>query len=162
MATAITVLLQPFFSTPPCFSVKNLVNNNYTTQMSMYHHHHHHHSTKNKNKNKNNNNNNKNKKAFSIEIRSSSICSRTRKNKIFEDQPKGIICFRDELTGEITCEGYDEGPRSPNNYHQRDAAEIIDLLLIHKTWNQLVINGMGGDQTQTAFPNHHAFTYWDN
>uniref|UniRef100_I1KHJ2 Uncharacterized protein n=1 Tax=Glycine max TaxID=3847 RepID=I1KHJ2_SOYBN len=35
------------------------------------------------------------------------------KNKIYEDQSQGIICYEDE-SGEIICEGYDEGPR----YHR--------------------------------------------
>ncbi|KAK4373816.1 hypothetical protein RND71_004493 [Anisodus tanguticus] len=51
--------------------------------------------------------------------------------KVFEDKSTGVVCYRDE-NGEITCEGYDEGPRF---YHQlpksssksRDK-EIIDLL----------------------------------
>lgn len=30
--------------------------------------------------------------------------------QVFEDQCKGIVCYRDE-SGEIICEGYDEGPR---------------------------------------------------
>lgn len=33
--------------------------------------------------------------------------------QIFEDRSAGIVCYRDE-NGEITCEGYDEGPR----FHQ--------------------------------------------
>ncbi|CAL5044078.1 unnamed protein product [Urochloa decumbens] len=30
--------------------------------------------------------------------------------KVFEDQLRGIVCYRDEK-GEMICEGYDEGPR---------------------------------------------------
>ncbi|CAN6164779.1 unnamed protein product [Urochloa humidicola] len=30
--------------------------------------------------------------------------------KVFEDQLRGILCYRDE-NGEMICEGYDEGPR---------------------------------------------------
>ncbi|RCV12282.1 hypothetical protein SETIT_2G256600v2 [Setaria italica] len=30
--------------------------------------------------------------------------------KVYEDQLRGIICYRDE-NGEMICEGYDEGPR---------------------------------------------------
>ncbi|KAL5579670.1 hypothetical protein UlMin_012112 [Ulmus minor] len=52
------------------------------------------------------------------------------REKVFEDRSNGIICYTDE-SGEIVCEGFDEGPR----YHQqipiaassRDA-EIFDLL----------------------------------
>jgi len=29
---------------------------------------------------------------------------------VFEDQLRGIVCYRDE-NGEMICEGYDEGPR---------------------------------------------------
>ncbi|XP_047063294.1 uncharacterized protein LOC124670866 [Lolium rigidum] len=31
-------------------------------------------------------------------------------NKVFEDQVRGIVCYRDDK-GELVCEGYDEGPR---------------------------------------------------
>lgn len=34
--------------------------------------------------------------------------------QIFEDRSAGIVCYRDE-NGEITCEGYDEGPRFHQN-----------------------------------------------
>ena len=30
--------------------------------------------------------------------------------QIYEDQSQGILCYEDE-SGEIICEGYDEGPR---------------------------------------------------
>ncbi|XP_061340928.1 uncharacterized protein LOC133287353 [Gastrolobium bilobum] len=53
------------------------------------------------------------------------------KNKVYEDQSEGIICYEDE-NGEIICEGYDEGPRyqriSRPTHHPRDA-EIMNLLL---------------------------------
>ncbi|XAR49832.1 hypothetical protein NMG60_11003987 [Bertholletia excelsa] len=60
------------------------------------------------------------------------------RNKVFEDQSEGIVCYRDE-NGEITCEGYDEGPRLQEpgpimDYHARDA-EIIDIL--QKNWLQI-------------------------
>jgi len=56
------------------------------------------------------------------------ILSSSVRNKIFEDRSRGIVCYKDD-TGEITCEGYDEGPRRPtSNYHLSDA-EIIDLLV---------------------------------
>ncbi|XP_077239947.1 uncharacterized protein LOC143880857 isoform X2 [Tasmannia lanceolata] len=43
--------------------------------------------------------------------RSSTALSRSMAiNKIFEDQSRGIICYRDDC-GEVICEGYDEGPR---------------------------------------------------
>ncbi|KAK3131835.1 hypothetical protein QOZ80_6AG0512130 [Eleusine coracana subsp. coracana] len=34
----------------------------------------------------------------------------TDRKKVFEDQLRGIVCYRDEK-GEMICEGYDEGPR---------------------------------------------------
>ncbi|XVE51783.1 hypothetical protein DITRI_Ditri02bG0069000 [Diplodiscus trichospermus] len=76
------------------------------------------------------------KAASALRIRSFS------KNKVFEDQSEGVICYRDE-NGEIVCEGYDEGPRFPNQipgtfYHLRDA-EILDLL--QERWLQIVNGG---------------------
>lgn len=37
-----------------------------------------------------------------------------RWKQVFENQSEGIICYRDEISGEIICEGLDEGPR----FHQ--------------------------------------------
>jgi hypothetical protein len=37
------------------------------------------------------------------------ICS-CDDSQVFEDQLRGIVCYRDE-NGEMICEGYDEGPR---------------------------------------------------
>ncbi|PUZ61830.1 hypothetical protein GQ55_4G309100 [Panicum hallii var. hallii] len=39
-----------------------------------------------------------------------SFAAATDNNKVFEDQLRGVVCYRDEK-GEIVCEGYDEGPR---------------------------------------------------
>uniref|UniRef100_A0A0E0DY99 Uncharacterized protein n=1 Tax=Oryza meridionalis TaxID=40149 RepID=A0A0E0DY99_9ORYZ len=39
-----------------------------------------------------------------------SIAAATAKKKVFEDQLRGIACYRDDK-GEMVCEGYDEGPR---------------------------------------------------
>ncbi|KAK2652980.1 hypothetical protein Ddye_012836 [Dipteronia dyeriana] len=77
------------------------------------------------------------KKALSLKIRSSF------KTKVFEDKCEGIICYRDELSGEIVCEGYDEGPRfhqqlPETTYHSRDA-EILNILL--QRWNGIVSGG---------------------
>ncbi|XP_057503625.1 uncharacterized protein LOC130787256 isoform X2 [Actinidia eriantha] len=58
------------------------------------------------------------KKTPPLQIRSSS------RTKIFEDQSKGIVCYRDE-SGEITCEGYDEGPRPTITYHPRETGFIL-------------------------------------
>ncbi|KAJ1390580.1 hypothetical protein SESBI_37321 [Sesbania bispinosa] len=62
------------------------------------------------------------------------------KNKIYEDQATGIVCYQDE-SGEIICEGYDEGPRyqrtssRPATPHPRDT-EIMNLLL-QQSWLQI-------------------------
>ncbi|GLT46186.1 hypothetical protein SLA2020_199600 [Shorea laevis] len=73
------------------------------------------------------------KKAPKLQVKSSF------KNKVFEDRSEGVICYRDE-SGEIVCEGYDEGPRFHNQiqrpmYHLRDA-EIFDLFLLR--WLQVI------------------------
>ncbi|KAI3984518.1 hypothetical protein MKX01_034011 [Papaver californicum] len=52
-------------------------------------------------------------------------------NKVFEDQTRGIVCYKDE-NGEIICEGFDEGPRV-NEQDSRIAnnqkeIEIIEML----------------------------------
>ncbi|XP_047312437.1 uncharacterized protein LOC124915714 isoform X2 [Impatiens glandulifera] len=48
-------------------------------------------------------------KSSQVQIRSFSSC--TTRSKIFEDESQGIVCYKDELTGETICEGCDEGPR---------------------------------------------------
>ncbi|KAL8466429.1 hypothetical protein ACS0TY_035501 [Phlomoides rotata] len=65
--------------------------------------------------------------SVSVRIRSYDLI----KNKVFEDRSAGIVCYKDE-NGEITCEGYDEGPRfhqkiSRFSCNSRDV-EIVDLL----------------------------------
>nr|XP_043627009.1 uncharacterized protein LOC122598481 [Erigeron canadensis] len=52
--------------------------------------------------------------------------------KVFEDNSRGIVCYMDDK-GEITCEGFDEGPRlhqgaSRFSCHQRVDQDIVDLL----------------------------------
>ncbi|KAF8393695.1 hypothetical protein HHK36_021942 [Tetracentron sinense] len=48
----------------------------------------------------------------------------SRDNKVFEDESRGIICYRDE-SGEIICEGYDdESPR----FHQQVPKTASDHL----------------------------------
>ncbi|XP_057473606.1 uncharacterized protein LOC130762008 [Actinidia eriantha] len=80
------------------------------------------------------------KKTTQLQIRSYS------RNKIFEDQFEGIVCYRDD-SGEIICEGYDEGPRLPTmSYHPSDA-EVIDLL--QTNWFQIV--GDNCDAGQKVF-----------
>ncbi|RCV20258.1 hypothetical protein SEVIR_4G039500v4 [Setaria viridis] len=39
-----------------------------------------------------------------------SFAAATDNKKVFEDQLRGIVCYKDEK-GEMICEGYDEGPR---------------------------------------------------
>ncbi|XP_051115726.1 uncharacterized protein LOC127240914 [Andrographis paniculata] len=47
-----------------------------------------------------------------LQIRSSINSNNNINSKVvFEDRVVGIVCYRDEVSGEITCEGYDEGPR---------------------------------------------------
>ncbi|MED6192520.1 hypothetical protein PIB30_010725 [Stylosanthes scabra] len=53
------------------------------------------------------------------------------KNKVYEDESQGIVCYQDE-NGEIICEGYDEGPRyqpPPRPTYQPRDVEIMSLLL---------------------------------
>ncbi|KVH92913.1 hypothetical protein Ccrd_005070 [Cynara cardunculus var. scolymus] len=38
--------------------------------------------------------------------------------KVFEDKSRGIVCYLDDK-GEITCEGYDEGPRFATLHHHQ-------------------------------------------
>ncbi|KAJ6389292.1 hypothetical protein OIU77_027602 [Salix suchowensis] len=75
------------------------------------------------------------KKAPALSVRSS------MKDKVFENQAEGIVCYRDE-SGEIICEGLDEGPRfhqplPSSSNHSRDA-EIINLL---QQRLQQIVNG---------------------
>ncbi|XP_015060818.1 uncharacterized protein LOC107006814 [Solanum pennellii] len=57
----------------------------------------------------------------------------TSKNglKVFEDKSTGVVCYRDEY-GEITCEGYDEGPRfchqTPKSPSKSRDEEMVELL----------------------------------
>ncbi|TVU12225.1 hypothetical protein EJB05_45858 [Eragrostis curvula] len=39
-----------------------------------------------------------------------SFAAEANKKEVFEDQLRGIVCYKDEK-GEMICEGYDEGPR---------------------------------------------------
>nr|GMD33414.1 uncharacterized protein LOC109192516 [Ipomoea batatas]GMD33694.1 uncharacterized protein LOC109192516 [Ipomoea batatas] len=68
-----------------------------------------------------------------------SSSSSENKIKVFEDKSKGIVCYRDE-NGEITCEGYDEGPRFCQQFHKFSCnsreSEIIDLL--QRCWLQVI------------------------
>lgn len=56
--------------------------------------------------------------------------------QVFEDRSAGIVCYKDE-NGDITCEGYDEGPR----FHQKIStfSRYVGLSLItpHHMFNFL-------------------------
>ncbi|KAK9099629.1 hypothetical protein Syun_026674 [Stephania yunnanensis] len=73
-------------------------------------------------------------------ISSSALLIRSSiENKIFEDEASGIICYKNE-SGEIICEGYDEGPRlhrkvSSNSYQERET-QIINIL--EQRWLQII------------------------
>ncbi|KAI7728351.1 hypothetical protein M8C21_001829 [Ambrosia artemisiifolia] len=52
--------------------------------------------------------------------------------KVFEDKSRGIVCYLDD-NGEITCEGFDEGPRlhqgsSRFSCYPRGNQDIVSLL----------------------------------
>ncbi|XP_076885740.1 uncharacterized protein LOC143535344 [Bidens hawaiensis] len=52
--------------------------------------------------------------------------------KVFEDKSRGIVCYLDD-NGEITCEGFDEGPRlhqgsSIFSCYPRGKQDIVKLL----------------------------------
>ncbi|KAJ6715010.1 hypothetical protein OIU85_026509 [Salix viminalis] len=84
------------------------------------------------------------KKAPALSVRSS------LKAKVFENRAEGIVCYRDE-SGEIICEGFDEGPRfhqqlQGSSYHPRDA-EIINLLQQRLLQ---VVNGGGFNNTENG------------
>ncbi|MCL7051483.1 hypothetical protein MKW94_019298 [Papaver nudicaule] len=66
-----------------------------------------------------------NNKTSKLQIRSSIY------NKVFEDQARGIVCYKDE-NGEIICEGFDEGPRVNEQdlriANNQKEIEIIEML----------------------------------
>nr|GMD35424.1 uncharacterized protein LOC109192516 [Ipomoea batatas] len=74
-----------------------------------------------------------------MSMQESSSSSSENKIKVFEDKSKGIVCYRDE-NGEITCEGYDEGPRFCQQFPKFSCnsreSEIIDLL--QRCWLQVI------------------------
>ncbi|KAK7258375.1 hypothetical protein RIF29_23948 [Crotalaria pallida] len=80
-------------------------------------------------------------KLSSIPLRKAPVLRITAsiKNKVYEDRSQGIVCYQDE-NGEITCEGYDEGPCfqriSKPTYHPSDAQ--IGKLLLGQSWLQIV------------------------
>ncbi|KAI3711941.1 hypothetical protein L1987_70490 [Smallanthus sonchifolius] len=58
--------------------------------------------------------------------------SEEEEENVFEDEHRGIVCYLDDQ-GEITCEGYDEGPRlhhgvSRFSCHQRGKQDMTHLL----------------------------------
>nr|GEX21200.1 hypothetical protein [Tanacetum cinerariifolium] len=63
--------------------------------------------------------------------------------KVFEDKSRGIVCYIDDK-GEITCEGFDEGPRlhqgvSTFSCYQRVNQDIVDLF--NRSWLQVIDDG---------------------
>ncbi|KAJ8553206.1 hypothetical protein K7X08_023884 [Anisodus acutangulus] len=68
---------------------------------------------------------------ISIKPMTNSGSTSTQRLKVFEDRSTGIVCYRDE-NGEVTCEGYDEGPRYcqqlPRFSSKSRDEEIIELL----------------------------------
>ncbi|CAN0877786.1 hypothetical protein LINGRAHAP2_LOCUS12084 [Linum grandiflorum] len=62
-----------------------------------------------------------------VMIRSSPCFSIT--SQIFENPVEGIVCYRDARTGEVICEGYDEGPRFE---HHRQYQQQIPLSSAYK------------------------------
>ncbi|KAE9598077.1 hypothetical protein Lal_00003889 [Lupinus albus] len=80
-------------------------------------------------------------KHSSISLKKSPIFKITAsiKNKVYEDRSQGIVCYQDEY-GEITCEGYDEGPcfqRSSKPTYQPSDAKIRNVL-VGQSWVQIV------------------------
>ncbi|KAL1559192.1 hypothetical protein AAHA92_09562 [Salvia divinorum] len=68
-----------------------------------------------------------------------SLDTHTTKNKIFEDRSAGIVCYRDE-NGEITCEGYDEGPRFHQNisrFNHKSTRDVEIIELLQRCWLQV-------------------------
>ncbi|GAB2268912.1 hypothetical protein Dimus_003852 [Dionaea muscipula] len=71
------------------------------------------------------------KKPLALQIKSS-----LRDQVFYEDRSKGIVCYRDD-SGEIVCEGLDEGPHfhhprvplaSYTRARARDQAHMINIL----------------------------------
>ncbi|KAK1414206.1 hypothetical protein QVD17_29947 [Tagetes erecta] len=67
------------------------------------------------------------------------VGSSIKNQKVFEDKASGIVCYVDDQ-GEMTCEGYDEGPRldqdvSRFSCHQRkqDIVHLLDRSLLQVT-----------------------------
>ncbi|XP_074294790.1 uncharacterized protein LOC141622683 [Silene latifolia] len=82
------------------------------------------------------------KKAAKLQIRSSI------RHQVFEDHATGVICYKDD-SGEIICEGLDEGPRllqprPATQYPYRDG-DMVDRL--QQRWLQII----DGQSTSRAF-----------
>ncbi|KAJ9179474.1 hypothetical protein P3X46_011258 [Hevea brasiliensis] len=78
------------------------------------------------------------KKAPTLQVRSSF------KNTVFENQSEGIICYRDE-SGEIICEGFDEGPRFhqqlPRTAYHSTSRDAVIINLLQQRLLQIVNGG---------------------
>ncbi|XP_056845144.1 uncharacterized protein LOC130496755 [Raphanus sativus] len=71
------------------------------------------------------------------------------KNTVYEDPVQGIICYTDD-SGEVICEGYDEGPRCPpespivTSYPRE--VEILDLL--QRSYQEMRVAEKGDGQRE--------------
>ncbi|ERM96046.1 hypothetical protein AMTRI_Chr13g84300 [Amborella trichopoda] len=57
------------------------------------------------------------------------IIKSTRNSKVFEDRERGIICYRDD-SGEVICEGYDEGPHFHPRVTEKSANQSIEARIL--------------------------------
>ncbi|KAJ1390764.1 hypothetical protein SESBI_37171 [Sesbania bispinosa] len=100
-------------------------------------------------------------KRSSVPLKKASVLRITasiKKNKVYEDQSQGIVCYQDEH-GEIICEGYDEGPCfqriSKPTYHPRDCARFRDAqitnLLLRQSWLQIVKGEELSDEVEVHY-----------
>ncbi|CAL5195826.1 unnamed protein product [Lathyrus oleraceus] len=73
------------------------------------------------------------------------------KNKVYEDESQGIVCYQDE-SGEIICEGCDEGPsyrQISRPIQQTRDIEIVNLL--KQSWFQIAKGGEEIDDAVEGF-----------
>ncbi|CAN1169052.1 hypothetical protein LINPERPRIM_LOCUS19564 [Linum perenne] len=75
-----------------------------------------------------------------IMIRSSSYPSScfSITSKTFENPVEGIVCYTDERTGEVICEGYDEGPR----FHHQQNQQLPSLSAAYSTRDGEIITNL--------------------
>ncbi|XP_072981893.1 uncharacterized protein [Typha latifolia] len=68
---------------------------------------------------------------------SSTLCNSSMVNKVFENREIGVVCYRDK-SGEILCEGFDEGPRLCcqnlqliNHQRETQSPDYQEKMLLH-------------------------------